>query len=206
MFEPRFVGVKSGRPIFEVVMDPTTGRRRRFVDHPTLIGLTAQGMPVWEIAGGSGGSAKAYTVTTEGEEALGVATVETLVQVRGNASLKSKVTAWGASFDGVSVTGEPGRLRLLRQTTDGTGTGATEALADPGDAAALCTGFHTFTAEPTAGEVLREIQVHPQGGHEEQFPLGREKYLLAATTSRIGIDALFAAAVNASSYCDIEEG
>ncbi|MGH2710169.1 MAG: hypothetical protein ACRDH9_03065, partial [Actinomycetota bacterium] len=173
---------------------------------PTLIGLTAQGMPVWEIAGGSGGSAKAYTVTTEGEEALAAATVETVVQVRGSASLKSKVTAWGVSFDAVSVTAEPARIRLLRQTTDGTGTGATEALADPGDAAALCTCFHTFTAEPTAGEVLREVQVHPQGGHHEQFPLGREKYLLAATTSRIGIDVLIAAVANCSAYCDVEEG
>lgn len=147
-----------------------------------------------------------YSATTEGEEALGAATAETVIQLRGATVVKARIIEWGVSFDGVSVTGEPVRIRLLRQTTDGTATGATEALWDDPDApAANCTAFHSFTAEPTAGSVLADYNVHPQAGIVIQYPLGREPVLDNATTSRIGIECTAPAAVNAAAYIVWEE-
>src|SRR5688572_30205052 len=108
--------------------------------------------------------ASIYSVTTEGEEALAAATAETLVQLRGATAVKAKVVKWSVSFDGVSSTEAPVVVRLLRQTTDGTGTGATEVAWDPDNPTANITSFHSFSAEPTAGEVLETYEVHPQGG------------------------------------------
>lgn len=146
-----------------------------------------------------------YSATTEAEEALAAATTETLLQLRGATTVKARVVEWGVSFDGVSATAEPVRIRLLRQTTDGTGTGASEVLWDPDAPTAAVTAFHSFTAEPTAGDVLAEYDVHPQTGIVIQYPLGREPVIDNAATSRIGIDATAAATVNASAYIVWEE-
>lgn len=149
--------------------------------------------------------ASIYSVTTETEEAL-TTSVETVLQLRGATTVKAKVIEWGVSFDGVSSTAEPVRVRLLRQTTDGTGTGASEVKWDPDNAAAVqVTAFHTFTAEPTAGDVLAEYHCHPQSGIVVQYPLGREPALGAAATSRIGIDVFAPAAVNCTAYMVWEE-
>lgn len=136
-----------------------------------------------------------YSVTTETEEAL-TTSVETVLQLRGAAAVKPRIREWSITFDGISATAEPVRVRLLRQTTDGTATGASEVKWDPDSPAANCTAFHTFTAEPTAGDVLWEGHVHPQAGIHIQYPLGCEPVLDDATTSRIGIDVLAPAAVN----------
>lgn len=148
--------------------------------------------------------ASLYSVTTETEEAL-TTSVETVVQLRGSTTVKAKVVEWGISFDSTSATAEPVRVRLLRQTTDGTGTGATEVMWDPDNPTANCTAFHTFSAEPTAGEVLCEMHCHPQSGIVMQYPLGREPTLDNLTTSRIGIDVLAPAAVNCTAYLVWEE-
>lgn len=148
--------------------------------------------------------ASVYSVTTETEEAL-TTSVETVVQLRGSTAVKAKVIEWGISFDSTSATAEPVRVRLLRQTTDGTATGATEVAWDPDNPTANTTAFNTFTAEPTAGEVLAEYHCHPQSGIIIQYPLGREPVLDNATTSRIGIDVLAPAAVNCTAYMVFEE-
>lgn len=146
-----------------------------------------------------------FAVVTETEEAL-TTSVETVLQLRGSTSKRSKLWAWGIGFDGVSSTAEPVRVRLLRQTTDGTATGATEAPFDPDDTTVGVTAFHTFTAEPTAGDVLWEGHVHPQGGRVDMmYPLGREVWLDNVATSRVGIDVLAPAAVNVTAYMWWEE-
>lgn len=148
--------------------------------------------------------ASVYSATTETEEALTTA-LETVLQLRGATAVKAKVIEWGIAFDSISATAEPVRVRLLRQTTDGTATGATEVAWDPGNPTANCTAFHTFTAEPTPGEVLMETHVHPQAGLIIQYPLGREPTLGNAATSRIAIDVLAPAAVNCTAYLVWEE-
>jgi hypothetical protein len=146
-----------------------------------------------------------YSVTTETEEAL-TTSVETVLQLRGATTVKAKIIEWGISFDGVTAAAEPVRVRLLRQSTDGTASAASEVLWDPDAPTANCTAFHTFTAEPTAGDVLMETLVHPQGGgFVIQYPLGREPVVDNATTSRIAIDVLAPAAVNVCAWLVWEE-
>lgn len=149
--------------------------------------------------------ASVYSITTEGEEALAAATAETVLQLRGATTVKAKILSFGVFFDGTSTTAEPVRVRFLRQTTDGTGSGATEVAWDPDNPTANCTGFHSFSAEPTAGEVLIEAEVHPQTGYERFFELGREPVLDNATSSRMGIEVTAPATVNVVGYLVFEE-
>lgn len=144
-----------------------------------------------------------WSVTTEGEEALAATTLETLVQVRGHAGGKSQLIEWGIGFDATAA--GTALVQLMRQTTDGTATAATEVLWDPDDPAASVTGFHSFTAEPTAGEVFAQYEVPENGGQIiMQYPLGREPRLDSATTSRIGLTATATQACNAVAYLVLE--
>lgn len=145
-----------------------------------------------------------YSAVTETEEAL-TTSVETVLQLRGATTCKARIVEWGVAFDSTSATAEPVRVRLLRQSTDGTASAATEAAWDPDNPTAACTAFHTFTAEPTAGDVLVETHCHPQGGVSFQYPLGREVVLDNAATSRVAIDVLAPAAVNVTAYIVWEE-
>lgn len=148
-----------------------------------------------------------YTCTTEGEEALAAATAETLVQVRGSASVKTRLLAWGVSFDSTSATAEPVLVRLVRQTTDGTGTGASEVKNDPDDPAALVTTFHTFSAEPTLGDILEEYDVFPGGiPFVIQYPLGDEPIIDSDTASRMAIVVTAPAIVNVVAWMRWREG
>lgn len=149
-----------------------------------------------------------YAGTTEGEEALAAATAETIMQLRGATAVKAKIVAWGVSFDGATATDAPVMVRLLRQTSDGTGTGATEALlSDPDGPTANCAFLHSFSStEPSAGDVLEVYEVHPNGGSlVREYPPGREPVLDNATTSRIGIDCLAGATVNVVGFLHWEE-
>jgi len=147
-----------------------------------------------------------YTITTEGEEALAAATAETVVQARGTTATKAKCFGFGVSMDSTSASAEPALVQVMRQTTDGTASAATEAKWDADDPAAGVTGFHTFTAEPTSGEVLREFELHPTGvPYSEERSLGREWVMDDAATSRIGIKVTAPAAVNVTAWLDIEE-
>lgn len=144
-----------------------------------------------------------YSVTTEGEEAIAAA--ETLVQLRGATTVKAKIREWGVSFDGTSATAEPVVVRLLRQTTDGTASAATEVAWDPDNPTANCTSFHSFSAEPTAGEVLETHEVHPQAGMIRQYLPDCAPILDNAATSRIAIEVTPPAAVNAVAFLVWEE-
>lgn len=148
-----------------------------------------------------------FTTTTEGEEALAAATAETLCQIRGSASIKARVLAWGVSFDSTSAAAEPILVRLARQTTDGTGSGASEVLNDPDDAAALLTSFNSFSAEPSLGDILEEYDIAPQGlPFVKEYPLGYEPVIDSATTSRIAIVVTAPAVVNAVAWIRWGEG
>lgn len=146
-----------------------------------------------------------YSITGEAEEALAAATAETVLQLIGHASCKAKIVEWGVSFDGTSATAEPVRVRLLRQTTAGTATAASEVAWDPDNPTASCAGFHSFTAEPTSGDVLVDLDVHPQAGIIVQYPLGREPVIDNSTASRMGLVLTAPAIVNAAAWLVWEE-
>lgn len=148
-----------------------------------------------------------YSITTEGEEALAAATAETVLALIGSTVVKGKVIEWGVSFDGTSATAEPVRVRVLRLTADdGTRTTTvTEAKWDPDSPDANCVGRHSFTAEPTKGDVLKDYEIHPQGGIAIQYPLGREITLDNSTSAGVAIECTAPATVNVVGYLVWEE-
>jgi hypothetical protein len=140
-----------------------------------------------------------YTVGTEGEEALAATTLETLVQIRGHAGAKTIVAEWGIGLDATAA--GTALVQLARQSTDGTGSAASEVPWDDDDPAASFTGFHSFSAEPTLGNVLAQYEVPENGGQIiMQYPLGREPIIDSATTSRLAIVCTATQICNAVAY------
>lgn len=125
-------------------------------------------------------------------ETLAAATVETLLQVVAPATKRLRVVAWGISLAGVTASEVPGDIELLRQTTAGTASAFTPVKLDEADPAAIATAQVTFTAEPTAGDILHPIQLTPNGGTWEVSYAPDERPVVAAS-GRIGIRANFAA-------------
>lgn len=144
-------------------------------------------------------AASPVSVTTEGEEALAASTLETLVQIIGHAGAKTALVEWGIGIDATAA--GTALVELVRQTTAGTSTGAAEVVWDEDDPAASFTGFHSFTVEPTKGNVLAQYEVPENGGQIiMQYPLGREPIIDSATTSRIGLCVTATQTCNAVAY------
>jgi hypothetical protein len=59
------------------------------------------------------------------------------------------------------------------------------------------------TAEPTAGNVLRRWEVHPQGGWAEKFTI--EDELILGSAARLGIECTAPANVNCQAHFSFEE-
>jgi hypothetical protein len=139
------------------------------------------------------------------EVALTAATAKTVIQYAAPSTGQLvKLLGWGVFFDGVSGTAEPVRVRLLMQTTAGT-MSALNIRAHNRSSNGTFQGAAqtTATAEPTAGDVIESIEVHPQQGYEKIFPMGMEPILASGT--RIGIECTAPAAVNALAKLTIEE-
>lgn len=98
------------------------------------------------------------------DQALAAATAETLLQLGTPSTRRAKLCEWGVSFDGITAVDEPVLVELLRQTTGGTASAATEVPQDQADPAALVVAQSAFTVEPTAGDVLEAHRVTPNGG------------------------------------------
>lgn len=152
-----------------------------------------------------------YSITTEGEEALVAATVETLLIVAGSTTRKGVIRAFTVSFDGVVSADAPVQVKIKRgnSASQGTSSAATEEKNDPDSPAASCTGFHSFTAEPTyTGQPLRHIEVHPQGGifRDQLIEAPRDGwYLDDSTNSFIGVEVTAPAVVNVAADVQWEE-
>lgn len=137
------------------------------------------------------------------EETLGVATAETIVQLVAATNHRIRVLGWGVFFDGTSATAEPVQVRLLRQTSAGTSSSLTLVKNHPADETIQTTALQDFSAEPTAGDVLDVVEVHPQGGYEKWFPPGYE--IIVPGAGRIGIECTAPAAVNVRAKMFFEE-
>lgn len=147
-----------------------------------------------------------YTITTEGLEGVTTAT-ETILQLKGATASKGALVAWGISFSGIDPVGAPIQVDLLRQTTAGTNAGAAEVQLDADDAAPGITGFTSFSAEPTAGAVLEQYWIHPQGGNMvREYPPGREPMIAKAATDYLALRVVSpGAAVNVLAWMQWEE-
>lgn len=138
------------------------------------------------------------------EIALTAATARTVIQLVAATNHRVKLLGWGVFFDGVSTTAEPVQVRLLRQTTAGTMSSLTPVKMDDSLAESLLTtAQHTATAEPTAGDVLDVLEVHPQQGYEIMYPLGQEPII--GGSDRLGIECTAPAGVNVRAKMRFEE-
>ena len=138
------------------------------------------------------------------EVALVGATVKTAVQLVAPANHRLVIQRWGVFFDGTSVGNEPVQVELLRQTTAGTMSALTPVKGDDSLAETLqATAQHTATVEPTAGDILDVVKVHPQSGYEVILPLGQE-YRVGGG-DRIGIRCTAPDAVNVRAKIVYEE-
>lgn len=138
------------------------------------------------------------------EVALSAATAKTVLQLVAASNHRAKVLGWSVSFDGVSTTDAPVVVELERQTTAGTMTSLTPKKLDDSLAETLqTTAQHTATVEPTSGDLLDSMNVHPQGGYQVMYPLGQEP--IVGGGDRVGIVCTAPAAVNVIAKILFEE-
>ena len=106
--------------------------------------------------------------TTEVE--LTAATALTVLQIAAPANQRLIVKRWGVFFDGISGVEEPVEVNLVRQTDTGTMTSITPTIQGIGSETVQTSASHTATVEPTAGDIIDSVEVHPQSGHEIVLP------------------------------------
>jgi len=127
-------------------------------------------------------------ITTEGEEAVGASTAETLVQFRGVTTLKLEVAEFNASADYTTDATGIVAWSLVYQSTDGTATGASEIPGDPDDPTPAITGFNSFSAEPTTSSTIMEGHFNCNGGEVYRYYAEGDGITIdSATSSRIGL-------------------
>ena len=125
---------------------------------------------------------------TTPEVALTAATVRTVLQFVAPANHRVRLRKWRVSFDGTTTTAEPVVCRLLRQTTAGTMSAQTLTKSDNSLPETIqSSAQHSATAEPTAGDLLDTVEVHPQSLYEGNFPLGFGEVMIGGG-GRIGIE------------------
>lgn len=126
------------------------------------------------------------SVTTEGEIALAAAgTARTILQLVAPTNQRGDLRSISLGFDGVSPTAEAFTVELLRQTTAGTMISATPVKDNAGAETVQFTAQKNATAEPTAGDVLRRWEHHPQSGSFERVFDKREIEIPGGT--RLGL-------------------
>ena len=152
-----------------------------------------------------------YTAVAEGVNS-GTA-LKTILQVAADANGRLGVYGVRVSCKGTSSTAEPVRAMLVRQTTAGTGGASLTSLygpnkMDPSYPTSVTTCLKgpsgTWTAEPTASDVVLAQEVHPQTGWAEYIPLGDE--IVVAASGRIAVVVVAAATVPVTAQLYWREG
>lgn len=152
-----------------------------------------------------------YTAIAEGV-ASGTA-LKTILQIATDSARQIAVYGLRISYAGTSSTAAPVRTLLQRQTTAGTGGVSLTSLygvnkLDPGSPSSTVTPLRgavgTWTAEPTASEVVFAQEVHPQTGFGEYIPLGEE--IIVAASGRLAVVVIAAATVAVTAQLYWREG
>ena len=140
--------------------------------------------------------------TTSGTTSL------TIARVKAATNQRAKVLGYGFYFDGTSNSAQPVQIRIGRiPTTDITSPAALTITPNEDE---LTETFQTSVAqstshanEPTYGNILKTITVHPQLGYEYLAPLGQE--IIVKGGGMLGFELTAAASVNVRGYVMIEE-
>jgi hypothetical protein len=127
--------------------------------------------------------------------------LKTVLQVAAAAQERLVPKSIDISFDSVSASAVPVLVRLYVQTTAGTGgTTVTPAkwdqTAGTPTISALKGPAGTWTAEPTATDILASWRIPPTSGMVMQLPLGDE--VQSAVGGRLAITVTAGASVNAT--------
>ena len=139
-------------------------------------------------------------------QALGAATVETIVQIIAASNHRVRIKRWGVFFTGTSGTEAPVKVRLLRQTSAGTSSALTPTIQSPAgaDETIQTTALQGFSGvEPTASDVLDIAEVHPQSGYEVIIPFDMPVDIPGG--GRVGIECTAPSAVNVVAKIVFEE-
>jgi hypothetical protein len=148
--------------------------------------------------------ARFFVSAATDEIALVSGTAKTVLQVGMPSNHRAPVIRWGVFFDGQSVSEEPVQVRLLRQTSSGTMTTLdVRALDGSLSESPQMVAQYNASAEPTSGNVLDVVEVHPQTGYEMIYPLMQEPIIDGG--GRIGIECQASAAVNVRAKIITEE-
>jgi len=145
-------------------------------------------------------------VLESGSVACTVGSAKTIVQAVAPANIRVKLLGFGVAFDGILTTGQPVGVRVLRQTTAGTMSALTPVNTNSVSETIQTTAQYNATAEPTAGNVLYNGQIHPQQALLWQYPYGAE-YIIPGG-GRVGIECNVVAgqsAVNVRAHMHLEE-
>lgn len=138
-----------------------------------------------------------------GEIASGTST-KTLLQIAAASNHRVMVREISVSFKGTSATAAPVKVDVLRQSDAGTMSSLTPVKLNSADDETLqTTAQHTATAEPSAGDVLKTEEVHPQTGFLWQAPFGGEIVVPGGT--RLAVRVTAGADVNAVARIEGEE-
>jgi hypothetical protein len=128
---------------------------------------------------------KLYVVNVV-EVSVSAATTQTLLQVvAADANTPLRIKRWSVSFKDATSTDTPVKVEILRQSTAGTSSSLTPlSWRENESSSARFTALQTFTAEPTAGNILVSNDIEPYGGIViESFLDGEE----IVTTTRLGL-------------------
>jgi hypothetical protein len=134
--------------------------------------------------------------TATGSVALTASTAKTALQIVAPSNQRLKLTNFSVSFDGTTNTATPVQVRVLRQTTAGTMSAATVVLVEKELSETIqSSAQYNATAEPTAGDVLRQFTVPAfMGQYEVFYPYGQE--ILIQGGGRLGFECNAPANVN----------
>ncbi len=136
-----------------------------------------------------------FTAHSDGEVALVAATAKTVLQLLAPTNQRIAIRGYAVSFDGIAGNAEPVIVEVLRQTTAGTMTAGVKVKDDSfGSETIQTTVTKNATAEPTASDVIRQDNIHPQTGVEFRFAPDEE--LVVAGAGRLAIRCTAPAAVN----------
>lgn len=144
-----------------------------------------------------------HAIAQTPEVALVAATAKTVLQLVAASNHKVKVIGWGVFFDGVSTTGEPVQARLLRQSDAGTMSALTPVKKATDSETLQTTAQYNASAEPSAGDVVDIVEVHPQSGYEKIYPMGAE--VKVPGSGRLAIECTAPANVNVRAKIEFEE-
>lgn len=125
---------------------------------------------------------------------------KTILQVVAAANHAVRIDEISIAFQGQTNTAAPIQVDYIRQTNAGTlGTSTSTIKKDPSDwgetmQTSILDGGTGYSAEPSAGDILRTEFVHPQQGYTWQAPYGRE--IKISGGGRLGIRVTAGASVN----------